>query len=311
MRAVVDKRLSEALESGPFSLALRLAVRASGLSLERIQVRLRERGAPVSKTALSNWQSGRTQPERAESLRALGVLEEVLGVGKGRLSGLLGPPRPRGRWLTRRPGDLRPDQAWARPDGLARALRRMGSELDAINVLGKVGLQISGRVNAERRLHAVTHNLVVRAERDNVDRYTGAFRTDLDSSGPPRITEARGCRLGRQRGDAATGFFTFELLLDQPLRAGEVTTLEYTLRPAINEPDTYHSQRVAASMRVYSVLIHFDRRALPARVYRGYVPAVGDRGDPEVDLAIGASGTARFAVVDPTAGIYRIDWDWE
>ncbi|WP_020664554.1 transcriptional regulator [Amycolatopsis benzoatilytica] len=88
--------LGQLLETGPFAEALRAAIRARGLGLERIRYRLHGKGATVSLATLSHWQSGRCRPERAESLRALKNLEEVLGVPDGSLRRLLGPPRPRG-----------------------------------------------------------------------------------------------------------------------------------------------------------------------------------------------------------------------
>ncbi len=79
-----------------FSEALRSAISSSGLSLDRIQIRLQERGVPVSVTALSYWQSGKRQPERQQSLRAILALEQILDVPTGSLLSLLPPPRPRG-----------------------------------------------------------------------------------------------------------------------------------------------------------------------------------------------------------------------
>ncbi|WP_425426110.1 hypothetical protein [Thermocrispum agreste] len=83
--------------STPFSRELRAAIKASGLGLDRIQVRLRNRGIPISVTALSYWQSGKRQPERARSISAVRALEEILGRPAGSLVRLLEPPRPRGR----------------------------------------------------------------------------------------------------------------------------------------------------------------------------------------------------------------------
>jgi hypothetical protein len=81
------------LTTGPFAPALRAAIRARGLGLERIRYRLRGRGVSVSLATLSHWQSGRCQPERQESLRVLSHLEDVLGVPPGSLTQLLGTPR--------------------------------------------------------------------------------------------------------------------------------------------------------------------------------------------------------------------------
>ncbi|GAA4536868.1 transcriptional regulator [Amycolatopsis samaneae] len=83
------------LETGPFAEALRAAIRARGLGLERIRYRLRGKGTSLSLATLSHWQSGRCRPERSESLRALRNLEEILGVPAGSLIRLLGPPRGR------------------------------------------------------------------------------------------------------------------------------------------------------------------------------------------------------------------------
>ncbi|WP_410648581.1 transcriptional regulator [Amycolatopsis sp. cmx-4-54] len=95
-RGVAEGReLRRLLDTGPFADALRAAIRARGLGLDRIRYRLRGRGCSVSLATLSHWQSGRCRPERPESLLVLKNLEEVLGVPPGSLSRLLGPPRGR------------------------------------------------------------------------------------------------------------------------------------------------------------------------------------------------------------------------
>src|ERR1043165_877089 len=88
--------LAEVLRHGPFHVALRAAIDARGLGLDRLQHRLAERGLRVSTTSLSYWQHGRTQPEKPNSIAAVGVLEEILGVPANALVSLLGPRRARG-----------------------------------------------------------------------------------------------------------------------------------------------------------------------------------------------------------------------
>ncbi|MBE1500683.1 MULTISPECIES: transcriptional regulator [Amycolatopsis] len=95
--------LSQLLAAGPFDVALRAAIRARGLGLDRIRYRLRGRGTTVSLATLSHWQSGRCRPERAESLEALRNLEDILNVPDGSLSKLLGPPRGRTRFHAQPP----------------------------------------------------------------------------------------------------------------------------------------------------------------------------------------------------------------
>src|SRR2546423_6694910 len=92
-------RPSGTAPTGRFPRALRSAIQASGLSLNRIQYRLRERGCGVSSATLSYWQSGRRRPTRHESVLVVSTLEEVLRVPTGTLTALLDPPGVR-----RRPG---------------------------------------------------------------------------------------------------------------------------------------------------------------------------------------------------------------
>ncbi|MEV4144685.1 transcriptional regulator [Amycolatopsis sp. NPDC049691] len=95
--------LGHLLAAGPFDVALRAAIRARGLGLDRIRYRLRGRGTTVSLATLSHWQSGRCRPERPESLEALRNLEDILNVPDGSLSRLLGPPRGRTRFHAQPP----------------------------------------------------------------------------------------------------------------------------------------------------------------------------------------------------------------
>jgi hypothetical protein len=76
-----------------FPEALRVAISRSGRSLESLRRRLDERGTPVSIATLSYWQSGRSRPQRAASLRAILHLEELLGLPAGHLMHRIGPRR--------------------------------------------------------------------------------------------------------------------------------------------------------------------------------------------------------------------------
>lgn len=73
-----------------FDGALRAAIQARGLSLERLHVRLAERGIHVSVASLSNWQRGSSRPERSRSLSAVRELEGILEVPPDSLSALGG-----------------------------------------------------------------------------------------------------------------------------------------------------------------------------------------------------------------------------
>lgn len=96
-RGFASDVLDEVLRSGPFHVALRLAIEVRGLGLERLRDRLARRGLRVSVSTLSNWQRGLSRPDRPRSRQALAALEELLEVPGGALSRLLGPAPGRAR----------------------------------------------------------------------------------------------------------------------------------------------------------------------------------------------------------------------
>ncbi|RGA03881.1 hypothetical protein DI270_016750 [Microbispora triticiradicis] len=165
---MVDNELAEVLRSGPFERALRTAIRARGLSLDRLHSRLRERGVAISLSSLSYWQRGRSRPERAASLAAVRELETILSLPEYALIGLLGPPRPRGR----------------RPETVA--------------VLSHHEQVVVG---ADRRRNRASARVVLRAAAPGVDRYVVAHPPGA------RLLRAESCRPGRSD-DAGPGTLT-------------------------------------------------------------------------------------------------------
>lgn len=85
--------MRELSRSSAFAEAFDAAVADRGVSLSSLHRRLAELATPVSVATLSYWRSGRSVPERATSLAAVGVLEEVLGLGPGALATHLRPVR--------------------------------------------------------------------------------------------------------------------------------------------------------------------------------------------------------------------------
>src|SRR6266540_749655 len=75
---VARAELETALSGGPFHVALRAAIAARGLPLQRVQHHLSRYGVKVGVTSLSYWQQGARRPQRPESLRAVRALEEIL-----------------------------------------------------------------------------------------------------------------------------------------------------------------------------------------------------------------------------------------
>ena len=96
---VATAELDSALRGGPFHVALRAAIAARGLPLQRVQHHLSRHGVKVGVTSLSYWQQGARRPQRPESLRAVRALEEILRAARG-----VADPAARRGPTTTRPG---------------------------------------------------------------------------------------------------------------------------------------------------------------------------------------------------------------
>ncbi|NUW33750.1 hypothetical protein HTZ77_20255 [Nonomuraea sp. SMC257] len=306
------RSLDEALDAGPFSVALRLAIQAGGLSLDRLQHRLREQGISVSRTALSYWQSGRTQPEREESLRALRALEEVLHVPPGSLVGLLGPPRPRGRWTGQQaPRPARPDRSWARPEGLVRVLAQVEATADCLDHLLQRRRSTLVRLDAHRQIRSMSLQVVMEAQRPQVRRALMVHHFHMAGVPGPAIEQARGWRTGRVRADPETGFEVHEMILDRILPQGAITVAEYVLAFPPGHLDPYTAHRVVPGTRELTVEVVFDRAALPALCRAFHQPSVAHPRTTTEELWIGGTGTATHTVFDPEPGIHGVAWEWD
>src|SRR5262245_60663045 len=121
--------LAHAMRTGPFSAVLHLAIEASMLRLEEIQERLAAQGISVSLTTLSYWRRGRSRPERPESMRAVRLLEDILGLPAESLISQLGPRRPRGRWLAHPPGSIEIDRLFQNSTGVAKMLDELDNRM--------------------------------------------------------------------------------------------------------------------------------------------------------------------------------------
>ncbi|AOS62404.1 hypothetical protein [Actinoalloteichus hymeniacidonis] len=297
--------LAEALANGPFSDALRLAIEVNGLSLDRLQRRLADRGVRVSLTTLSYWRHGRSRPERPDSLRGVGILEEVLGLPERSLIGLLGPRRPRGRWVTRGHGTVDLDQLWTEPETIRQL--RAHIDLPPPNQLSPVSVQDVVLVGSQRDERAVRTRMVMEAAVGGVFRSFLVYRTEPERA--VAITATRHCTLGTVIHDPS-GFMIAELVLDRTLAEGETTIFEYEVVAQPGEPILYHDRRFVMPTRQYVLQVEFQPDMLPARCVRYHRPNADSEPQGVHEVAIGASHTAHVIELDMAPGIYGMRWDW-
>ncbi|MFI9270068.1 XRE family transcriptional regulator [Kitasatospora sp. NPDC052896] len=296
--------------AGNFAEALHGAIEASGLSLDRIRTALAGQGVRISVTTLSYWRRGRSQPERASSVRAVALLEELLGLPTAALSGLLGPPRPRGRWAAgAMPGSLPVAEVWPEEQRVAQVFE----ELDAppISELERLSIHDAYYVDAGRLGHLLRMRQVVRATVPGVSRCLVVHKADEGATGCPEISSVRHARLGRVRRCPEIGLLVAELLLDRPLALGDSTVFEYEVEIPRGEPTTGYGRRFAVPVREYVLQVHFDPAAVPAHCER-YERNPGAESDRlRQRLWIGASASAHVLATEQPPGQTGIRWEWE
>ncbi|MET9849226.1 hypothetical protein [Streptomyces ossamyceticus] len=306
---VATAELESALRGGPFHVALRAAIAARGLPLQRVQHHLSRHGVKVGVTSLSYWQQGARRPQRPESLRAVRALEEILQLPDESLIRLLarseepsGPGRGAGRSY----------RSFVEASGvLERLLGELGSPLDG--GVHTIGHHERVRVGAHRELLGRESQHIVRAHRDGVDRYVAVHHGDPGCS-PERMAfrALENCRRGRVRWDDDTGVLVAEFLFDTRLRSGDTFLFRYGVDDGTAGVCTEYVRGFRSGGGQYALQVRFDERALPVRCHRfsQHAPASPRGGRQSLPL----SGLHRSVhLVEPRVrtGVLGIGWDWE
>lgn len=283
-----------------FAPTLRAAIEARGLSLERVRYHLKHRGHELSVATLSYWQSGRSIPDRASSLAALGSLEETLELPPGALVSLL-PTRAR------------------RPGAAARAMQTDGLPGDtgtmideAIEAFGlhwddieHVAIHDLLTLLADRTVGSHQIREIIRAERAPVTRFVAAYWDDPKSS--PYIMARHNCRLGRVIEHPDVGLVIAELLLDVPLDRGEVRLVEYEYATVGQGPPCDHWERgMVHTLREVHLELEFTPPALPVAVEARLALDGQDRTEP-VQLI---GNLATLLRLDAGPGTVGLSWTW-
>lgn len=281
-----------------FAPALRGAIAAQGASLDQLRQALAEYGITVSVATLSYWQSGRSRPQRAASLAAIGPLEECLELPRGFLASRL------------------PSMATVDPDryGQARLPADIGesrAEQAAANLgmsyqdLVWVTIHDRHHIDAQRQERAQEVRLLLQARRDGVDRVPVWFET-TDTTAIPLIAPVTNCSLGRVRRFPDFGGAVAELCLERPLRAGETTLVEHRQSTVgAHTPRQTVWRRVCSPSREVVIEVQFDPDVLPTSA-----AASEHRGADVTTRELAVYRTIQAHFTDNPAGRYEIGWHW-
>ncbi|MGW2620971.1 hypothetical protein [Streptomyces sp. NPDC001500] len=314
----VTAELDTALRGGPFHVALRAAIAARGLPLQRVQHHLSRYGVKVGVTSLSYWQQGARRPQRPESLRAVRALEEILRLPDESLIRLLaesddghgGQGGQGGAAGTRATG--RSYRSLLQATGVLEQL--LGElECPSDGGLHTLGHHERVRIGARRELLGRESQHIVRAHRDGVDRFVAVHHGDPGCA-PERMTvhALENCRAGRVRRHHGAGVLVAELLFDTRLRAGDTFLFRYGVEDGTGDASTEYVRGFGAAGGQYALQIRFDELAVPVRCHRftQHSAAAPRGGRQELPL----SGRHRSVhLVEPRvrAGMVGIGWDWE
>ncbi|GAA2507205.1 hypothetical protein [Streptomyces longisporus] len=307
--AVVTAELDSALRGGPFHVALRAAIAARGLPLQRVQHHLSRYGVKVGVTSLSYWQQGARRPQRPESLRAVRALEEILQLPEESLIRLLAETdepscagRPAGRSY----------RSLVEASGvLERLLAELGSPLDG--GLHTLGHHERVRIGAHRELAGRESHHIVRAHKDGVDRFVAVHHGDPGCAPERmRVHALENCRTGRVRVHHDTGVLVAELLFDTRLRAGDTFLFRYGIEDGTAGVSREYIRGFGPAGGQYALQVRFDEQALPSRCHRfaQHSPAAPRSGRQELPLS-GRHHSVHLVEPRVRTGVVGIGWDWE
>ena len=303
-----DPALVSALARGPFHVALRAAIDARGLGLDRIRHRLSTRDIHVSTTSLSYWQHGRTRPEHPTSLEAVSALEEILNVPTGSLRRLLGPRRARG------PRSLRVKQR--RPETVIGGGTAMSELCDRIPLarehqLDIVTQQVTATIDAHGRDAGHDVSMLVRARRDGVDRHIVLFRgdpgCDIDAV---RVIAYRDCIIGQVVRHRDEPVLLAEVLFGTVLGQGECHLIEFEVIDGTSEPATCYGQGFRYPVEHFTLQVRFTRDLLPQRVFSFAQAHLGTKLQETGDIPLNGWMTAQVSHSQVEPGALGIGWQW-
>lgn len=246
--------------SASFAQALSHAVAERGLSLEEVRRALDRVGYGVTTTTLSYWQSGRSMPRRADSIRAVVALEHILGTPAGVLTAGLDPTRT-SHVLRRLPAV---GLAARVPQLLERLFEELSLPLVQDFVVGSIHdtltLHDGGRSGVQRT------RSVLQASADGLRVIPGFFQETRAGTRPPHLLAGRGCTIGASRVLVEEALIVAEVVLPHPLQSGECAMFEVeVVWQRGDEPILEHSRSSQYSIQALHLGVDFDGPA-PADV---------------------------------------------
>ncbi len=291
-----------------FAAVFREALRQRGLPLERVRERLEAHGIRISLATLSYWQRGRSQRERAQSLRAVDALEDILALPTGALRSLLGRHRPRGRAVC----ELQDLSASQRVFGENSTVEQaLGAAFAHFNEdLCSVVIRETLRLDERRCIRSTSVHQLLRATRDGASRLTVVHCID-DTATESIDVIVRCGKPGSVRFLPELRCIIIEVLLGRELARNETAVIDYeVLLGPSNVPSTHHERRTRVHLSEYMLHVYFHPDALPAGCHRYYRERIGAEKRNSRRLARDVSHSAHMLPIRCPAGVHDMSWEW-
>lgn len=283
-----------------FADTLSRAVSRRGLTLENLSQQLRDQGRPVSISTLSCWQTGRSIPSRANSIKAVESLEGLLGLPEGMLIRAL-PGGGEQRWdpLRNLPQQEQVDKALAML-GLA------GVENYETRYLEQSSAN-SRRTNRsiERSVH------LLQCTEGELSRFPLVFGSDAVDPTAPWVEATAGCHVGEvaQLGERTT---IVEMVLDHPMAAGDLRLVEYEVHWDHTSGEDNEMSRTIPDTLDYLVMTATFTDELPHTVQSFHVPRTSDshRAQDRTEDHLTPQRQVQFVVTNPRPGATGLVWEF-
>ncbi|WP_338897017.1 XRE family transcriptional regulator [Streptomyces sp. TG1A-60] len=222
-----------------FAAVFQKAVKRRGLPLEGMRDRLADQGIQVSLATLSYWQRGRSEPERADSLRAVDALETILDLPSGTLRSLLGPYRPRGRTAPQG-HNLRSSHRLLGENSLAEQI--LGADFARLNEsISTPSIWETVTIDENRRISSIAIQQVLRATRDGADRLTAVHTFD---SGARAVRTTVRCGIsGDARLLSDLDMSVIDIEFGKKLVKNETAVVDYTVSVDPGDGTDHHYER--------------------------------------------------------------------
>ncbi|MGA5496435.1 hypothetical protein ACPCSP_18955 [Streptomyces cinereoruber] len=288
-----------------FAAVFKEALRRRGLPLDRVRDHLESYGITLSLATLSYWQSGRSLPEKPQSLRAVDVLEPFLGLPRGALRSLL-RRRPRG-WVPQHdPAAVR--DVYGEGSDLEKAL---GDTFPYFNAgLRRLVVHEAVSVNEHRLVDEMRVTTAVRAVRDDVRHLTVVHTLDAAQDGAVDLAVPHGPPPS-VRSRPELNCVIAEIPLGRRLARNETAVVEYTLRAAATEGVSHHHERrITAPLRTYLLQVRFHPSAVPSRCWHYYRGHLGAEPRNRQLALLDGFRTAHLLPMKCPPGAYGMEWQW-